>query len=312
VSSDSDPTFYLRFDSIRVDAPAVKEEGMSQSKVTPHQCRLRDATYAAPVFVSIRYTRGSQVIQSNDVQIGRLPIMLKSEKCALHGRSDYDLAIMKECPIDPGGYFVVKGVEKVVLIQEQLSKNRIIIDVDSKGDINATVISSTHERKSRTNIVFKGDRIYLRLNMLTEDVPIIILMRAMGIMSDLEVVSMVGPELEYATLLSPSIEEATEKKVFTQKQALDFLGTRIKSKLVGKRIRPKEEEALNVLQTVVLQHIESSEYDFNEKALIHCAHDPPPHPGTHGPVHRRRQGLLRQQAPGACRPADGAPVRRPV
>src|SRR3989338_3571694 len=103
VSSDSDPTFFLRFESIRVDAPAVKEEGMSQSKVTPHQCRLRDATYAAPVFVSIRYTRGNQVILSNDVQIGRLPIMLKSEKCALFGRSDYDLAIMKKSPTDPGG-----------------------------------------------------------------------------------------------------------------------------------------------------------------------------------------------------------------
>jgi DNA-directed RNA polymerase III subunit RPC2 len=46
----------------------------------------------------------------------------------LTGRSEEELARVGECPLDPGGYFVVKGTEKVILIQEQLSKNRIIID----------------------------------------------------------------------------------------------------------------------------------------------------------------------------------------
>ena len=31
---------------------------------------------------------------------------------------------MQECPHDPGGYFVVRGTEKVILIQEQMSRNR--------------------------------------------------------------------------------------------------------------------------------------------------------------------------------------------
>ena len=46
------------------------------------------------------------------------------------------VACSGECPLDPGGYFVVKGTEKVILIQEQLSKNRIIIDLDSKGQVS--------------------------------------------------------------------------------------------------------------------------------------------------------------------------------
>ena len=48
--------------------------------------------------------------------------MLRSEKCVLNGVSDDELYKLKECKYDPGGYFVVKGVEKVVLMQEQLSK----------------------------------------------------------------------------------------------------------------------------------------------------------------------------------------------
>jgi DNA-directed RNA polymerase III subunit RPC2 len=38
-----------------------------------------------------------------------------------------------------GGYFIVKGTEKVILVQEQLSKNRIIVDTDKKGNIIANV-----------------------------------------------------------------------------------------------------------------------------------------------------------------------------
>jgi DNA-directed RNA polymerase III subunit RPC2 len=48
--------------------------------------------------------------------------MLRSSKCCLHGKSDDEIAAMKECIYDPGGYFVVKGVEKAMLMQEQLSK----------------------------------------------------------------------------------------------------------------------------------------------------------------------------------------------
>ena len=60
---------------------------------------------------------------------------------------------------------MVKGTEKVILIQEQLSKNRIIVDLDSKGQITASVTSSTHERKSKTNIVLsKRSSLALRHN----------------------------------------------------------------------------------------------------------------------------------------------------
>lgn len=52
--------------------------------------------------------------------------MLRSQKCVLSGKSEEELAMLKECPHDPGGYFVIKGVEKVILMQEQLSKVGLI------------------------------------------------------------------------------------------------------------------------------------------------------------------------------------------
>lgn len=47
-----------------------------------------------------------------------MPIMLGSSKCILAGKSEEDLAKIYECPFDPKGYFIIKGVEKVILMQE--------------------------------------------------------------------------------------------------------------------------------------------------------------------------------------------------
>jgi DNA-directed RNA polymerase III subunit RPC2 len=59
--------------------------------------------------------------------------MLKSSKCNLYAKNEAELADMDECPIDPGGYFITRGTEKVILIQEQLSKNRMLVELDRNG-----------------------------------------------------------------------------------------------------------------------------------------------------------------------------------
>ena len=92
-------------------------------------------TYAAPILVDITYRCGSQNLQRRGVCIGRLPIMLRSTNCVLSSKSDREMSMLNECPLDPGGYFIVNGTEKVILVQEQLSKNRVIVEADPKKDI---------------------------------------------------------------------------------------------------------------------------------------------------------------------------------
>lgn len=130
--------------------------------------RLRDITYSAPITVDIEYTRGQQRVIRNGLPIGRLPIMLRSSNCVLAGKSEAELASLNECPHDPGGYFVVRGTEKVILIQEQMSKNRMIVEQDRSGILTCQVTSSTHNVKSRTNVNMKGGRYYLKQNLLGE------------------------------------------------------------------------------------------------------------------------------------------------
>lgn len=110
------------------------------NEITPNECRLRDMTYAAPIRVDIKYVRGKTIVARKGIAIGRLPIMLRSSKCRLTGKNDRQMAHMNECALDPGGYFIVNGTEKVILVQEQLSKNRVIVETDpKKGMVSASV-----------------------------------------------------------------------------------------------------------------------------------------------------------------------------
>ena len=142
VLSDVDPNFYLRYTDIYIGSPIRLDEDYTPdarhqwtSTVTPNECRLRDMTYAAPIVVDIMYLRGGSTVKRKGVVIGRLPIMLRSSKCVLSNKTEKDMGDLYECPLDPGGYFIVNGTEKVILVQEQLSKNRVIVEAEPKKEI---------------------------------------------------------------------------------------------------------------------------------------------------------------------------------
>mmetsp|Transcript_10383 Transcript_10383/g.31241 ORF Transcript_10383/g.31241 Transcript_10383/m.31241 type:complete len:1166 (-) Transcript_10383:34-3531(-) len=273
VTCDTDPNFYLRFLNIYVGRPSIEEE-MVATDITPQQCRLRDITYAAPITVDIEYTRGKEIVVKKGrngqgaVCIGRMPLMLRCDRCVLYKKSEAQLARLGECPLDPGGYFVIRGTEKVILIQEQLSKNRIIIDLDSHGEVCASVTSSTHERKSKTNIAMSKAKVFLRHNAFQDDVNIVVVMKAMGAESDQEIIQMVGEDEKYAALLVPTIQDCKQKGIFTQGQALDYLGSQIKANPKAyseKRRKSKVDEARDIMAHVLFCHVPAPKYNFQQK-----------------------------------------------
>lgn len=268
IRSEHDPNFYLRYTDCWIGEPKFVEDSYVDTALTPFQCRLRDCTYSAPIYVNVRYTRGHQIVDKKNVIIGRMPIMLRSEKCMLRNKSDRQLAEMKECPYDPGGYFIVKGVEKVILIQEQLSKNRVILEEDSKGVVCASITSSTHERKSKAYILMKNGKVFMKNNTLGDDMPIAIILKAMGIESDIEAVQLVGSEDYIINALALSLEEPRKLGIHTQMQALKYIGSKMKryNSSYRKPI-PPEEEAREVLSRVVLSHVPVTNFDFRAKAI---------------------------------------------
>ncbi len=111
----------------------------------------------------------------------------------------------------------------MILIQEQLSKNRMIVERDRTGQITCQVTSSTHGTKSRTNITTKAGRYYLKHNSMEKDIPVAVVFKAMGVTSDQEIVQMVGTEDAVMNAMAASLEECNRAGVFTQNQALRYI-----------------------------------------------------------------------------------------
>lgn len=248
------------------------EEGFGVSKpITPQECRLRDLTYSAKIIVDIEYTRGSQRVIRNNLVIGRLPIMLRSNRCNLYDKSEPELAKMNECPLDPGGYFITRGTEKVILIQEQLSKNRMLVETDKNGLMTCHVTSSTHATKTKTIICEKHGKYYLKHNSLSEDIPLVIVFKALGITSDQEIIQLVGLEEYVVEALTPCIYEAHSLQVFTQQQAFSYIGAKVKSMSAKKNDesfkKSKAQEGRDLLTKIIVAHVPVMESNLKMKAI---------------------------------------------
>ncbi|EEH37653.1 DNA-directed RNA polymerase III subunit RPC2 [Paracoccidioides lutzii Pb01] len=278
IRSDVDPNFYIRFHDIYLGTPRRADEEQDSnfnaaSTITPNECRLRDMTYASPILVDFEYVRGRQRVKRNGTAIGRMPVMLRSSKCVLSNKSEAEMQLLQECPLDPGGYFIVNGTEKVILVQEQLSKNRVIVETDLKKEIvQASVTSSSNERKSKSYIILKKERIYVRHNVLNEDVPIVILLKAMGIQSDKEMLLLVaGIDSTYQEDFAINFEEAVKLGIYTQHQALEYIGSRIKINRkpnnFGVIRRNYVQEAIEAISSVIISHVVVENLNFRPKAL---------------------------------------------
>ncbi|SCN58913.1 DNA-directed RNA polymerase III subunit RPC2, putative [Plasmodium chabaudi chabaudi] len=282
IKSDIDEHFYLEFLDISVGRPSI-EENMIESNLTPQICRQRDLTYSAPIYVDVEYIKGNSIVTKNNVEIGRLPVMLRSDICVLNNKDENELMQLGECPYDPGGYFIVKGTERVLLMQEQLSKNRIIVEMDIKHNICATITSTTAESKSRCAIVYKNNKLYLKHNSFTEDIGVCIILRAMGYESDQEIFQMIGSHKMYLNGILLSLYDLYTENIKTNLDALLYIGKKIRPRLLAKgffsSMKEKQvknekdiiEEGLDFLSRVLLSHIQQkSKYDFRNKARCIC------------------------------------------
>merc|ERR1712224_1014242 len=136
-----------------------------------------------------------------------MPIMLKSNRCMLQSLNESGMSKVGECPLDPGGYFLIRGVEKIILMQEKFKNNRIIVSSDSKGTPVASVTSVTTKYKSKTAIIFKHGCIYVKTSIFQWDIPIVIIFKGMGIETYQTIMQMVSDDSRMGDLLIASIQE---------------------------------------------------------------------------------------------------------
>lgn len=129
--------------------------------------------------------------------------------------------------------------------------------------------SSSNERKSKSYVVFKKEKLVVKHNVLSEDIPIVILLKAMGIHTDKEMMLLVaGVDKVYQEDFAINFEDAIKLGIHTQQQALEWIGARIKinRKQMSYR-RTHVQEAVEAIASVIISHIEVKNMNFRPKAL---------------------------------------------
>jgi DNA-directed RNA polymerase subunit B len=259
--------FKVKLKRIEVGRPRIIEVDGSDHPIYPMEARLRSLTYSAPIYLEMAYTKNDKEGIVEFIHIGDIPVMMKSKLCLLYGNPPDVLVSLGEDPLDPGGYFVVNGSERVIVGLEDLAPNRILVDIDSTGTkpiYRAKVFSTTVGFRARiTCEMKKNNEIQISVPGVPQSIPLIVMMRALGIESDKEIAEIVSLNRDVQDQLEASFEASIE--VDTNEDAVVYIGNRVAHGQVKEyRVR----RAQTVLDRNFLPHIGNLPENRREKAYF--------------------------------------------
>ena len=221
--------YKIQLGKVKLQQPRMMELDGSITHITPAEARLRNVSYSAPVMMEASVVEDGKILESRFVHIGDVPVMAKSNACILHNFSTQKLVEHGEDPNDPGGYFIINGSERVIVGLEDLSYNKIIVDRETVGGNivhKAKVYSSIVGYRAKLELVMKNDGLIVaRIPGSPVDIPVVTLMRSLGLESDREIAAAVSLVDELQDELEGSFEKAGD--VPTAKDAIVYISKRI-------------------------------------------------------------------------------------
>ena len=283
--SFSKPIIYDEVATETGTGAAKEKEKPSAHFMYPNEARLRNMTYGMTihcdvdvvyrVYDPVQKTMLNERLELKQLSLGRFPIMLQSNACILHGMTPEARFYAGECRNDYGGYFIVDGKEKCIVSQEKFADNMIYIrsnadDPDAVYSCSAEVRTvsedpSKPERKMAVKMVapdakYSNKQIVVDIPNVRKPMPLFIVMRALGVISDRDIVERCLLNLDanaaMVDLFIPCVHDACE--VFTQAAALKFIATFTKEKTVA--------QVQNILMNYFLPQI--GELNFGAKAYF--------------------------------------------
>ena len=256
----------------------------------PNDARLRNMTYGTTIHydvdVDFIYYVGDEkrekTITIEKVYLGRFPIMLQSDLCILKSLNKQVRFNMGECRNDYGGYFIIDGKEKIVIPQEKFADNMLYIRKNKSDDIYSysaeirsvsedaskpirttavkIVAPSSSDSGNESSFGYTNNQIVVAIPNVRKPIPLFILMRALGVVSDKDIIKTCLLDLDknanYVDLFIPSVHDAN--KVFEQQTALKFIALYTKRGTIS--------GVYEILSDYFLPHV--GELNFLDKAYF--------------------------------------------
>ena len=188
--------FEIKLGNIRVGKPNIIESDGSSRPITPAEVRLRKLTYSAPIWIEMSINYAGQV-ESEEIQLGRIPVMVKSRACNLDGMSKEDLIKNYIDPKDQGGYFLINGNERVMVMAEDLASNQTFVEFQKvKKRLMLRLFSQRGAYKIPISLVENPQGIIDVSFSRFKDIPAIVLLKALGLTSDAEIAKLIGEQTD--------------------------------------------------------------------------------------------------------------------
>ena len=234
-----------RGNEINISKPVIydKDNTMPIKQMYPNEARLKNLNYSSSLNCNIdvdfiiRDSTGENKISKKleNINIGKIPIMLHSNYCILNGQPKKILEEIGESPYEQGGYFIIKGKEKVILSQERMAINKLYLskgNSDSLYSYNVEIKSVPEKtfqlpKSNGVRMLENDNTIVVTIPNLKKNVPLFVLFRALGIETDKEIIEYIFPDIKESSdlmeKLRPSINQTGP--IFSQSDALDYLAT---------------------------------------------------------------------------------------
>jgi DNA-directed RNA polymerase subunit B len=255
-----DEEIEVKLGKVSVKNPIIYEADGSPNIITPAIARLRNLTYSAPVTLEITTKQGSQ-IESQEVEIGYIPIIVKSNICNIVGKTKEELEKLYIDPNDTGGYFIINGNERVMVMTEDLAENQPFVE-RSKGKLMLRLFSRRGSYRIPITLTDTNEGIIELSFSRFKNIPVFIILKALGLTKEADIAKFVGKEndslivnlYEYANIQN---EEDAMMKIAEQ---TSLQGTK---KEILDRIKQR-------LDSYLLPHIGLDKKDREEKAITLC------------------------------------------
>jgi len=292
----------IHFKNFQLHRPQIIENNGATKLMFPQEARIRNFTYSGNTTVDlhIQYiVRTGPELEDvqyynsilNQIHIGKLPIMLRSNACILSQYAHLNHNDTDECKYDPGGYFIINGSEKTVLAQERARENKVYIfppiNNTSKYIYQAEIKTSPdHKRISPKQISMlittnSHNEYIIQVNIprIKKAIPLFIVFRALGLLSDLEICKkiLIRMDKKLLDILKGSIYEANE--CLTQEDAIQYITSHaIYTPLnmdVAHGALKKREFTVEVLKSDLFSHCRTKEQQiyflgYMTKKLLLC------------------------------------------
>ena len=189
-------SYRVSFSDIHIPSPTVIEESREIRGFCPSEARQRDLTYDSPIYATVTETlevEGEELEVTNHLRVilGRIPIMLRCSKCYLTNMTPIDRIKNGECEYDEGGYFIVKGKERVLIAQIRGVYNNTLVLEQKPGEKNSLIaeMRSMSEETGHSVLIqalLGSDErsLLFHLPYIKDPIPIGIVFKAMGFKSE--------------------------------------------------------------------------------------------------------------------------------